>query len=139
MSRSFLKFLLVGVINTIIGMGSIYLMVHLFSISYWPATFLGNSIGATVSYTLNRNFTFRSNNAHFQTIIRFAVVIGLSYFIAYFLGVKFVKIFLTDIPYQEDIAILLGSGGYTILNYFGQKWFVFSEKRVLPTFKEIKY
>lgn len=130
---------MVGVINTIIGMGSIYLLIHILSFGYWPATFIGNSIGASVSYFLNRNFTFKSNNAHFSTIIRFTIVIGLSYFIAYFLGVKFVKAFLAEFPYKEDIAVLLGSGGYTILNYFGQKWFVFSKARFTPAIKELRY
>lgn len=132
MSRSFLKFLMVGIINTIIGMGSIYFMIHILTLGYWPATFIGNSIGASVSYILNRNFTFKSNHAHLQTIIRFVFVIGLCYFIAYFIGAKFVKAFLTGMPFSEDIAVLIGAGGYTILNYFGQKRFVFSKRRFTP-------
>jgi putative flippase GtrA len=127
MSHSFIRFLLVGVINTIIGLGSIYFMTHILSFGYWTATFLGNSIGATVSYFLNRNFTFKSNHAHLQTIIRFVIVIGLSYFLAYYIGAKFVKV--CKIPNDEDVAILFGSGGYTLLNYFGQKSFVFPKKR----------
>ncbi|MDF2536420.1 MAG: GtrA family protein [Bacillales bacterium] len=127
MSHSFIRFLLVGIINTIIGLGSIYFMTHILSFGYWPATFLGNSIGATVSYFLNRNFTFKSNQAHLQSIIRFVIVIGLSYFLAYYIGAKFVEV--CKIPYGEDVAILFGSGGYTLLNYFGQKRFVFSKTR----------
>ncbi|MDF2557694.1 MAG: GtrA family protein [Bacillales bacterium] len=139
MSQSFLKFLVVGVINTIIGMGSIYFMLHILSFGYWPATFIGNSIGATVSYLLNRNFTFKSDHAHFGAIFRFVIVIGLCYFIAYYLGVKFVHTFLSGLPFEEDIAVLIGAGSYTILNYFGQKWFVFSKSRYTPKLKELRY
>ncbi|MDP4103968.1 MAG: GtrA family protein [Bacillota bacterium] len=48
MNHSFVRFLLVGVVNTIVGLSSMYLFLHGFSFSYWVSTFLGYVIGACV-------------------------------------------------------------------------------------------
>ena len=60
MNFQFVRFLMVGVANTIVGLSVMYLLLHLAGLSYWTSTFLGNSVGAVVSFFLNRSFTFRS-------------------------------------------------------------------------------
>jgi putative flippase GtrA len=133
MNNSFFRFLLVGVINTIVGLSFMYLFLHLFSFSYWVSTFVGNIIGACVSYFLNRIFTFKSDAAVGKSMIRFAVVILVCYFISYYLGEKIAYILFSQIPifsqkYASDAAILFGTGIYTIANYLGQRVFVFQKK-----------
>jgi putative flippase GtrA len=131
MSHSFFRFLLVGLINTFIGLSVMYILLHAAGFSYWVSTFGGNAAGACVSYVLNKSFTFRSTQSIQHTICRFFAVIGICYFLAYFIGIrsatwmmeKAADLPLTDV---EDIAILFGTAFYTILNYFGQRQFVFS-------------
>jgi len=132
MRYSFIRFLMVGVLNTIVGLSIMYTLLHLVGLSYWMSTFLGNSIGAAVSYFLNRMFTFRSRNTHLSSVLRFVFVIGLCYFLSYFIGIRVVKwgLLLLQIDSKtaiQDLGILAGTGLYTILNYFGQKFFVFRE------------
>ncbi|UOK56276.1 GtrA family protein [Bacillus sp. OVS6] len=55
-----LKFILVGIMNTAAGLSAILLLLNVINVSYWLSTFLGNTIGAAVSYYLNRSFTFSS-------------------------------------------------------------------------------
>jgi putative flippase GtrA len=132
MKHSFIRFLLVGVINTIVGLSSMYLFLHAFHFSYWASTFFGNIIGACVSYILNRSFTFKSNAAVGKSMLRFALVILTCYFVSYFLGEKialylFSQLSFLGTKYAQDAAVLFGTGIYTITNYFGQRLFVFQQ------------
>jgi putative flippase GtrA len=133
MSYTFFRFLLVGIINTMVGLSSIYIFLHVGGFSYWVSTFLGNSIGAFVSFFLNRNFTFRSNRNITSSITRFILVILICYFTSYTLGKNLVLWALRDNFYissefKTDLAILISTGLYTILNYLCQKIFVFPHK-----------
>jgi putative flippase GtrA len=123
---------MVGILNTIVGLSIMYALLHLVGLSYWISTFIGNMIGAAVSYFLNKMFTFRSRNAHLSSVFRFVLVIGLCYFLSYFIGIRVVKWGLSYLQINsnrtiQDLGILVGTGLYTILNYFGQKFFVFRE------------
>ena len=128
----FIRFLFVGLINTAVGLSIMYACLLLFHINYWSSTFIGNLVGAVVSYFLNKNITFQSNARFIGSGIRFGIVILASYFIAYKLGLVLVEEVAGRIPllagYVEVLAVLFGSGMYTILNYFGQKYLVFSSK-----------
>lgn len=55
---SILKFLLVGVGNTLLSMALMFLLEDL---GYWPSTAIAYVAGAVMSFFLNRSFTFRSD------------------------------------------------------------------------------
>ncbi|WP_088073003.1 GtrA family protein [Gottfriedia luciferensis] len=136
MNRTFIRFIAVGVANTIVGLLSIYLLLHLVGLSYWWSTFLGNAIGACISFILNRNFTFKSHGSVTKSIPLFILVILVCYFISYNLGAKIIDYSLANqnlLPdkFKTDLAVLFSSGLYTILNYFGQKLFVFKNKKIV--------
>lgn len=131
MSFTFFRFLLVGVANTILGLSVIYLLLHLVGMSYWMSTFLGNSVGAMMSYYLNRRFTFRSKNAVSKSLILFIIVTLLCYVVSYSIGMNLVEWMLGTSNIlksgtKTDLAVLISTGLYTVLNYLGQKWLVFS-------------
>ncbi|MDR7001863.1 GtrA family protein [Neobacillus niacini] len=135
MKYSFIRFIIVGILNTIVGLSVMYLLLHAFHLSYWISTFIGNSIGAIVSFFLNRSFTFKSHHAVSKSAIRFIIVILCCYFISYDLATKLVSTVLISNHFfsekiRTDLAVLVGTGLYTVLNYFGQKLFVFSKKDV---------
>jgi putative flippase GtrA len=131
-NHPFFRFLLVGVVNTVVGLSVMYFLHHVAGLSYWSSTFSGNSIGAIISYFLNKTFTFKSKNPFGQSALRFISVILICYFISFFLGKQIVGVILQPIQfisdtYRTDIAILMGTGLYTISNYFGQKLLVFQK------------
>lgn len=136
MGYMFVRFIIVGIANTIVGLSVMYLLLHAAGLSYWMATFLGNSVGACVSFFLNRSFTFRSQNAVLSSMIRFVSVILFCYFISYSIGKNLVEWLLGHSMFlkssvKTDIAVLFSTGLYTVLNYIGQKWFVFRRKKSL--------
>ncbi|MFC4799967.1 GtrA family protein [Neobacillus sp. GCM10023253] len=130
MKYSFIRFLIVGVINTIVGLTTMYVLLNGLRLSYWWSTLLGNIVGAGVSFILNRNFTFKNEAAIGGTFVRFVFVIGICYFVSYSLGLKLAIWFLEKLSlfpkeFAKDLAVLIGTGIYTIMNYLGQKHFVF--------------
>ncbi|EKN65737.1 hypothetical protein BABA_19131 [Neobacillus bataviensis LMG 21833] len=132
MKYSFVRFILVGIVNTIVGLSFMYLFLHALGLSYWMSTFLGNSVGACVSYFLNRNFTFKSQNSVSTSAIRFVIVILCCYFFSYLVAETLVVwLFHANELFNEsvitDFSVLVGTGMYTVLNYFGQRFFVFPE------------
>ncbi|MDR4889485.1 GtrA family protein [Fredinandcohnia sp. QZ13] len=123
-TNTFVRFLLVGVINTLVGLSSIFLLLDVVSLSYWLSTFVGHSIGAGVSYMLNRQFTFASKAMHGKSIPLFVLVILSCYFLSFSMS-KMISGFIFT-QYTNEIAVFLGTGLYTVMNYLGQKYLVFS-------------
>jgi putative flippase GtrA len=128
----FTRFLLVGVVNTLTGLSIIFVLLNVFGFSYWISTFVGNCVGALVSYLLNRTFTFGSQIDFTKGVPRFITVILVCYFVSYSLS-EFVAdgVFhlYGTVPFinENEFAILLGSGFYSISNFFGQRNFVFKK------------
>lgn len=124
--NSFLRFVLVGVCNTLL---SLLLMFLLEGLGYWPSTAIAYAAGAALSFFLNRSFTFHSEEDFWRSVGKFIVNVAVCYVIAYALAQPLVSWVLggTALPavWQERIAKVVGMGLYTLLNYFGQRFFAF--------------
>ncbi|QHW33643.1 GtrA family protein [Paenibacillus rhizovicinus] len=132
--RPFVRFLFVGGLNTLIGLGVSYGLLHLASFSYWGATFAGNAFGAVNSYMLNRKFTFASQASVSRSFIKFVIVITICYFFAFDSGLWLARVAVPAFPHLSeavvnDIAVVTSTVIYTLINYFGQKLVVFRETR----------
>ena len=127
---SFARFLVVGVFNTLAGLGTSFLLFNLLELDYWSSTFTGNTVGAVVSFTLNRTFTFRSSVPVRSSWWKFALVTAWCYGLSYGLGLGLASWLSPLLPAAADKllsngAILVGNGVYTISNYFGHKYVTF--------------
>jgi putative flippase GtrA len=123
MNRSFFRFLAAGAVNTAAGASIMFTLYHLADFSYYAASFSGNTAGLFISYYLNRCFTFRSNAPVISSIVRFFLTGVLCYFAAYFIAERAAE--QLYFSHTETIAMLIGICLYTLLNYAGQRWFVF--------------
>jgi putative flippase GtrA len=130
-TNSLVRFLLVGIVNTFIGLVIMFFLLNVVGLSYWTSTFLGNAIGACVSFLLNRTFTFKSNVSFHKGLPKFFAIILICYFSAYFCSEKLVELtsqfYLLSTSIEENASVLLGSTFYTIANYLGQKYVVFKK------------
>jgi putative flippase GtrA len=128
----FIKFLLVGLVNTIVGMGLMFFLKNGLKWPFWYATFTGNTVGAVVSFLMNKSFTFKSKIPIQVGVPRFTAVVLLSYIFSFSISRLItgsmesytIGKFYID---SDNIAILLGSIIYTLSNYIGQKSFVFKK------------
>jgi len=120
------KFLLVGVGNTLLSMVIMFLLEDL---GYWPSTAIAYLAGSVLSFFLNRSFTFQSKAEFWPSVLRFAVNVAVCYLVAYSVAQPLAAWVLgrTGISkvWQERLAKLGGMGLFTVLNYFGQRFFAF--------------
>ena len=123
---SMLKFLLVGVGNTLL---STVLMFALEGLGYWPSTAIAYVAGAVLSFFLNRRFTFHSQEKLGRSAVKFAVNVAVCYVAGYGLAKVLVPIpqepNAVPVIWFERLSKLVGMGLYTVFNYFGQRFFAF--------------
>lgn len=128
-----IKFIIVGIINTMVGTSVMFILYNIFSVGYWMSSAANYIIGSIVSYFLNKYFTFQNREKSFKQIILFVINISLCYLIAYGVAKPMVAFILNQYneKIQGNISMLVGMGLFVILNYFGQRLVVFrqSEKK----------
>ena len=56
----FWKFIMVGILNTIVGMGLQFLFFNLCGWDEWISSIVGYILGSILSYFLNKYFTFQN-------------------------------------------------------------------------------
>lgn len=125
--RTFWKFILVGIANTILGTGIMFVFYNVFHFSYWISSASNYFFGSILSYILNRMFTFRSAENTSRTLPRFVLNISLCYLLAYGIAKPVVSCVLSNLSknFQDNIAMLVGMCLFVVLNYLGQRFFVF--------------
>jgi len=132
---TFFRFIIVGVINTLVGYGVMFGLYNLAGLhtwgdlGYWISSAANYVVGSVVSFFLNKHFTFRSQEKGRQVVIRFVVNISVCYLLAYGLAKPVVSAALAGFGLSGqllgNLTMLAGSGLFVILNYFGQRFFAF--------------
>ncbi len=126
-----IKFAIVGVINTIVGTAVMLVLYNVFGCSYWFSSAANYVIGSIISYCLNRWYTFRYHGSTWKSIVRFAINIVVCYLIAYSVAQPLTKWVLSSqtVAVQENVAMLVGTVLFIIINYLGQRFFAFHESK----------
>ena len=127
---TFWKFILVGIVNTLVGTAVMFGCYNLLHFSYWVSSAANYVVGSVVSYFLNKNFTFRNKSKDPMVLVRFVVNITVCYFLAYGIAKPLVRRILSgsSVRIQENGAMLVGMCLFVGLNYLGQRFFAFREK-----------
>lgn len=122
-----IKFILVGIVNTIVGTGVMFFLYNFCSVNYWIASASNYIVGSIVSYFLNKYFTFKNTERSTRQIVKFIINILVCYFIAYGVARPVVATLLPGAREKAggNIAMLVGMSLFVILNYFGQRFYVF--------------
>ncbi len=129
--KTFLKFLIVGAVNTLFGTAVMFGFYNLLHLSYWISSAANYFFGSILSYFLNKKFTFKNAEKGAGTVVRFIVNISLCYLVAYGAAKPLVRLILSGAgdTVRDNVAMLVGMGLFVILNYIGQRFFAFAEKR----------
>lgn len=125
--KTMIKFLIVGVINTLVGNGVMFLLYNLCSAGYTLSTIANYVVGSIVSYFLNKYYTFNKKQKSVKEVLRFIINIVVCYAVAYGLAKPLVYTLLSAATpsVKDNLAMLAGSGIFIVLNYFGQRFFAF--------------
>ncbi|TXH02679.1 MAG: GtrA family protein [Candidatus Moraniibacteriota bacterium] len=102
---SFFRFILVGIVNTIIGYASILFLYYAVGFEPLLANFGGYLIGSSLSYMLNRRFTFNSRRPHSQAIPRFSLAVAGCFCLNLLVLKLCISIFGLQIPLAQAIAV----------------------------------
>ena len=125
--KTFLKFIIVGIVNTAVGAAVMFSLYNIFQCSYWVSSTMNYVVGSIVSFFLNKYFTFKSKAFSFKEVIYFIINIAVCFFIAYSLAKPFAMYLLSgySITVQENTAMFIGMVIFTGLNYLSQRFIVF--------------
>lgn len=122
-SFEFIKFGLVGVINTIIHLLVLYILTEYFNIYYVLSSFIGFVVAVTNSFLLNTAWTFKKEikekfhfrYAKFFTVSTIAAIINLSllYLITEFIGLWYI------------LSQIVATGFSLAINFIGNKFWTY--------------
>lgn len=124
-----LKFIIVGVINTLVGMAIMLGLYNLAGCSYWVSSAANYILTSILSYFLNKYFTFQNKEKSLGQVLRFIINIAVCYLLAYGIAKPLTLAVLAGFgeKVQTNIAMLVGMCLFTALNYIGQRLFAFKE------------
>jgi len=129
--KHFLRFLIVGGINTLTGSVIMFLLYNAAQLNYWVSSACNYIITSILSFFLNKYFTFAVKKWSVFMVAAFIVNIICCYGIAYGIARPLMRYILRNqsLKIQENIALLAGMCLFTGLNYVGQRFVVFNGKR----------
>ena len=141
-----IHFGMVGVINTLMGWAIMAVLYNFIHMNYWVSTGISYFIGSVFSYHANSKLTFKVENKDKGLPWRFAINIIACYLIAFSVARPSVTYVLSlqsivsivnrmaemlgtdSAVIVDNIAMVFGMGLFIILNFFGQKFFVFRRR-----------
>ena len=129
--KSFLTFLIVGVVNTLFGTAIMLVLYNVFGCSYWVSSFCDYFFGSILSYFLNKHFTFKYKGDTTGSALRFTLNILVCYLLAYGIAKPLMLWILSGYSksVQENVAMLVGMVLFTTFNYLGQRFFAFGKHK----------
>ncbi len=127
--KQFLKFVIVGVANTLVGTAVMFGLYNFAGCSYRVSTVMNYVVGSILSYFLNKKYTFETKETSLPQVLRFVANIAVCYYIAYELAKPMAIRMLENSSQtvQENVAMLVGMVIFTGLNYLGQRFFAFKK------------
>jgi putative flippase GtrA len=124
--KQFFKFLIIGVLNTLINLSVLYLCTDILKIYYMISAVIAFLFAVTNSFILNKIWTFEEKLSYnpvekyikFFTIslIALSINLGILYSLTEFLHIHYL--------FSQLIAV----GANFIINFFGNRLWTFKEK-----------
>ncbi len=125
------RFILVGIANTLIGTSTMLFAYNVLGFGYWISSILNYVVGSIFSYFANKYFTFKSEKKSWKEVLRFIVNIVVCYVIAYTIAQPLIRMVLgrwnLSTSIFEQISMLTGTVIFILINFCGQKFFVFKK------------
>jgi len=119
--HQFVNFTGVGFISAIGHYGLLIALVQIASVPAVPASAAGALLGASINYTLNYHFTFRSSKRHREAVLKFAAIgiIGL------LLNTVFMWVGVELIGAHYLLSQIVTTGLVAIWNFAGHRYWTF--------------
>ena len=118
---SIIRFLIVGLANTLVGFSVIWVFEELMGIGNLISNLLGYVFGVCVSFIFNRRWSFSFHGEWLGSFLRFLVVFVIAY------GTNLIVVFGAMALVHSDSVLLqlFGMPPYSIVFYFGCRRYAF--------------
>ncbi len=139
--RTFLIYLAVGVSNFIFCTGLMFFLYNAWDVNEHIAPLINYGLGSLIWFLGCKYLIFPGVKSGMQQYIRFGIEVLICYVISYYLIAPPAARFLLDHNEVYDIftfgggarviancEMAVGTIAYSLLNYFGQRYFVFSDR-----------
>ena len=129
--RTFFRFILAGIINTLAGSALMFFLYNALHLSYWVSSACNYGITSVLSFFLNKYFTFGVRHWSLRMVMLFILTIAFSYLLAYGISKPAMHYLLRNSPHKlrENIALFSGMCLFTVINYAGQRLVVFKGRK----------
>jgi putative flippase GtrA len=121
----FIKYLAVGLANTLVGYGVFFSLAHYSAVPPEIANALGYALALIVAFSLNRIFVFKSSIQNSKALPKFIAASSLSFAINQLVLVFFLRL----LNWPAELSQLPAMASYTLVFYYLNKNFVFSDFR----------
>lgn len=141
--RTLILYLVVGVLNFLVCTALMFFLFNVCGVSEHIAPLVNYGLGSLIWYLACRFFLFPENPTTLRQLLRFAVDVLVCYLISYYIVAPlFTPLLLraerieSFFSFGGDTAEMItgncqmtvGALSYAILNYFGQRYYVFSNR-----------
>ncbi len=117
----FIRYIIVGVLNTLLGYLVIFSCMYLVGMSPEASNMTGYAVGLVVSYVLNRNYTFNSTQERRKEVIRFVAVFA----VAYGLNFATLLILIHRLGMHKGLSQIFAGVIYVGTSFLMNKYYVF--------------
>ena len=116
-----IRFIIIGVLNTVIGTTVMFVAYNIGGLGYWISSSLNYIAGSIFSYYANKYFTFKATEKSKREIIRFILNITVCYFVAYGLAKPLISTILGKFNFGieiiDQISMVMGMCLFVIINF----------------------
>lgn len=119
--RSLLRFAVVGVLNTAVGLAAVFAAARFLDAGAFAANAIGLAVGFVVGYLANRRWTFGSKESVAMTAPRYLIAFAA----AYALNAAILAFFLRTANWPPIAAQAAALTAYSLAFYWLCRWMVF--------------
>jgi len=116
-----LKYGTVGAASAMVDFGALFILTDWFGVYYLVSATISFILSAIVNYTLNRNWTFRSNGQHRKQVPIFLMIAVLGILLNN--NIMYISVEHWHLHYLW--AKVIAAAIVTIWNFFGNKYLTF--------------
>ena len=139
--RTLAYYLIIGVLNFIFCTGIMFVLFNMCGFSEHIAPIVNYALGSLIWYLSCHYILFRDSKTTWQGVLRFVIEVFVCYILSYYVIAQPVSAWLLKNHSIESFfdfggaaktvgncEMTVGSIVYAIINYFGQRYFVFTER-----------
>ena len=141
--RTLVYYVIIGILNFIICTAIMFLLFNVCGFSDHVAPLFNYGLGSVIWYLSCKYLLFRGHASTWQQLLRFVIEVLVCYAVSYYVAAPLLANVLLRSESVRDLfsfggteaemiegncEMTLGAIFYAILNYFGQRYFVFSDR-----------